>query len=222
MTELQAQRDARVARCIKHHAILAGAAGLVPLSYADVAGVGVVQARMIMKLAELHEVEINFGVVKQLITTMAGAGLTQRVFSWFASAIKSLPGPGTVVGEVVQCVISVTMTYAMGKAAGLYFESAMEMDSVQVRHAYEGALPEARQFAWNHREEVVAQSETLVVRQELEEIRDGLALAMGHEEEFFKRMASTMKDIAQRLEEEKDADAHLDSVLDESRRHERK
>jgi uncharacterized protein (DUF697 family) len=207
--------------CIRHHAILAGAAGLIPAPGFDIAGVGAVQATMIAKLAEIHGVGIDFAVVKGLLTTMGGAALTQKVFSWLASAIKSLPGPGTLVGEVVQGVVSVSMTYAMGQAARLYFESDMKMNGTELQQAVQQALPEAREFALEQRNKISENAETAVVHKELEEIRVGLSSALAQEEEFFLAISSNMKDIAKRLEVEVRADKRLDGLLDESRKREK-
>ena len=103
--------------CITKHALLAGAAGLIPSPLADFAGVTAVQFRMILELSEIYGVKVQSGHVKKLIVTMAGAKLSQTIYRLLGSAIKMLPGPGTVAGEIIQGVISVTVTYAMGKAA---------------------------------------------------------------------------------------------------------
>lgn len=205
------------AACIRKHALLAGVAGLVPLPYIDVAGVGVVQVEMVRQLAAIYGVPIDLDVVKRLVTTMLGAKLTQTVFQWIASAVKSIPGPGTAVGEVIQGAISVSITYAMGKAAAAYFAQEGRLSDEQLKAAYSEHLTEGREFARNHMSTLTADARRDEFAADLEAIRIGLARDLGKDAEFVEAVGRAFKQIRQRVDEEADVDAQLQAQIEQTR-----
>lgn len=213
MPDERSERHEAADACIGKHALLAGAAGLVPAPWVDVAGVGAVQVNMILELARTYGVSINVSIAKQLIGTMAGAQLTQKVFQWVASGLKAIPGPGTVVGEVLQGVISVTLTYAMGKAAKLFFESEQRLTVEQLQRAYSENLKEGRSFAEDHASSLAKVATSDEFTKDLEAIRAGLAKNLGKDAEFVAAVGRVFSQFRQRLDEEADVDADLKDLV---------
>lgn len=199
--------------CIRKHAVLAGAVGLVPIPIADIAGVGAVQVRMIQQLAEIHGVALELDVVKELIGTMAGAKLTQVAFQWIASHLKYIPGPGTVAGEIMQGIVSVTITYAMGKATKLYFENEQKMTAGQLTDAYRQNLKEGRDFAQANVSALTTAADNDEFKRDLAGIQAGLAKNLGRDAEFVEKLGSLFGQIRRRVEEEQSVDAELRDLL---------
>ncbi|MBM4386167.1 MAG: DUF697 domain-containing protein [Deltaproteobacteria bacterium] len=208
-------KDNQADECIRYHALLAGFAGLVPVPIADVAGIGAVQVRMIQKLAEIYEVDIDLTVIKQLIATMLGAKLTQTMFSWIASFIKGLPGPGTIIGEAIQGVISMPTTFAIGKAAKAYFRSSMSLGVAGLQEAYNEGLKEGKDFARSNAASLISEKERLTV--ELEEIKVGLAKNLGKDAEFIEALRNNFIQIRNRMEQEAEVDKELRDILDQAK-----
>lgn len=213
--ELDRQQAAEA--CIRKNALLASVAGLIPVPVADVAGVSAVQVKMINELAQIHEVTVDQGVVKSLVMTMLGATLTQSLFQWAASLVKSLPGPGTVVGETVQALISVSTTYGIGVAASFYFEQECQVSDEVLKDRFVKGVEEGKAFAKNQGALI-----TREFKQELEDLRADLASNLSRDEDFVQRFKQAFMTFAGMAHETQELRKDLQQMLKESQRREGK
>lgn len=125
------------------YALLAGSASLVPIPFADVPLILLVQAKMFQTLASIYNQELTsqrFAEVTGLLgtgylTSLGGRELIKFV-PWYGSAISS--------------VYTAATTYALGKAVGFYF-----------RHVARGDLPDKELFAKIYAEELAQGREIL-------------------------------------------------------------
>ena len=120
---------------IRNHIIWSMGAGLIPLPIADVAAVSAVQLDMVKQLSRLYDVNFDEMQGKTLITTLVGSSMA-RVG---ASAIKLIPGIGSLVGSVAMPVLSGASTFALGQVFKQHFETGgtfLDFDVDRLRKYY--------------------------------------------------------------------------------------
>jgi len=138
--DLQAKAD----KIIKSHVMWSMGAGLVPIPIADLAGVTAVQMDALKQLAELHGVEYTEATGKRFVAALAG-GLAARIG---ASAVKAIPGIGSIVGGLSMSALSGASTYALCHVADKHFRTHgdfLEMDWDDAKAAYQSALEKGKE-----------------------------------------------------------------------------
>jgi len=107
---------------IKSHAMIAMAAGLVPVPAVDIGVMIGNQVKMVHGLSKLYNVPFNENMVKSTIASLvAGSIPTGSMLA--LSATKLLPGVGTLVGSGGVSVLGGAVTYAVGRVFAAHFES---------------------------------------------------------------------------------------------------
>jgi uncharacterized protein (DUF697 family) len=99
-------------RLISNHIAAAAAAAAIPVPLVDLLAVTAVQLSMVRALARRHGAEIGIDTAGAVGVGLFGA-LLPRVA---ASALKVLPGIGTVGGAVAQCAFSGATTWAIAES----------------------------------------------------------------------------------------------------------
>ena len=131
---------------ISSHVLWSMGGGLIPLPLVDVATVTFVQLDMLEQLARLYEVEYSVSIGRSFVTALAGTSVAKLA----ASAVKLIPGVGTVIGTVSMSILSGATTYALGQvaisqmAAGGNF---MDIDMEWARQAYKEAFEKGKEVA---------------------------------------------------------------------------
>ena len=140
-----AARRARAERVIKKHVLWSTGAGLIPIPVADLAAVTAVQVSMLEELTVIYGVQYSESVLKSFVTALTG-GMAARLG---ASALKAIPGLGSVIGGVSMSVMSGASTYAIGQVARRKFDDAEDLDRVDLGKAkqdYKQAYEEGKEF----------------------------------------------------------------------------
>ncbi|HXZ83996.1 MAG TPA: DUF697 domain-containing protein [Myxococcota bacterium] len=106
---VEADRDERL---ISNHIAAAAAAAAIPIPLVDLLAVTAVQLALVRSLARRHGAEIGIDAAGAVGVGLFGA-LLPRVA---ASALKILPGIGTVGGAVAQCAFSGATTWAIAES----------------------------------------------------------------------------------------------------------
>ncbi len=131
---------------IRNHIVWAMGAGLIPLPIADVAAVSAVQLDMIKQMSRVYGVDFNEMQGKSLITTLVGSSMA-RVG---ASAIKLIPGIGSIVGSVAMPVLSGASTFALGQVFKQHFETGgtfLDFDVDRLRKYYSEQFEKGKKVA---------------------------------------------------------------------------
>ena len=98
-------------------------ASFIPLPFADLAAVTLVQIKMVSDLAKLYEVPFSRNVVKTIIGGLLGSLVPAGLARGASSLIKAIPGVGTVLGVLAAPVFTTASTYAVGKVFIQHFEA---------------------------------------------------------------------------------------------------
>lgn len=114
-----ADRAARLARAetlMKDHMLMSAAVGLIPAPGVDIlAGMGI-QLALLKRLTDLYEVPFSESAARGIITALlGGVGTGALAFGLFVSAVKLVPGAGTLFGVASMPLALGAITYAIGK-----------------------------------------------------------------------------------------------------------
>jgi uncharacterized protein (DUF697 family) len=161
--------DEKSDKVVRDHVKWAMGAGLVPIPFADLAGVTAIQMNALKKLAALHGVDYTEATGKRFVTALAG-GVAARMG---ASMIKALPGVGSVIGGLSMAALSGASTYAICQVADDHFRAHgdfLEFDWDHAKAAYQKALDKGKEMVKSLEKEVPAEAD--VVEAEAAEAAD--------------------------------------------------
>lgn len=121
---------AEAGRIISHATKWSAAAAVVPLPYLDLVAIGTVQVRMVRQLAQAYGIDADNETLKVTISALLGT-LAPAVISGgiFGSALKLVPGGGTIFGSVGLAAFGSAATYAIGKIFVAHFEKGGTLSS---------------------------------------------------------------------------------------------
>jgi uncharacterized protein (DUF697 family) len=123
-------------KSIRQHVIWAVGAGLVPIPLADFVAVTAIQLDLIRQLCTQYGVTYQEGQGKVWVSALTG-GAIARIG---ASAIKAIPGIGTLLGGLSMSIASGASTYAVGQVVLHHLASGgtlsnLNMDAAKARYA---------------------------------------------------------------------------------------
>lgn len=147
----RAARLARADTLVKDHMLMSAAVGLIPVPAIDVlAGIGV-QLALIKRLTTLYGVTFSENAARGIIMTLlGGVGSGVLAGGLFASAVKLLPGAGTIFGIASMPVAISATTYAVGKVFIAHLEtggSLADFDAAANRGYFKELVQRGRQAA---------------------------------------------------------------------------
>ena len=132
-------QDAIADQIIEDHTIYAAAAGAIPVPLADVAAVAAIQIDLVRALAKVYEVPFDVATGKAISASLTGASAAR----FGASAVKGIPGVGSIGGGITQVGLSGASTYAVGHLFRRHFAhqgTLAELDVEASRSIYQGLL----------------------------------------------------------------------------------
>lgn len=182
-----AARRARAERVIKKHVIWSTGAGLIPIPVADLAAVTAVQVSMLEELAVIYGVQYSESVLKSFVTAVTG-GMAARLG---ASALKAIPGLGSVIGGVSMSVMSGASTYAVGQVARRQFDDSADLARVDLGKAkkdYKAAYEQGKQYVTKLEKD--DKEDTVSKLERLAELRDRGVLTEAEFQEQKKKLLS--------------------------------
>ena len=104
--------ERRADALIQNHIAGATAAAAIPIPLVDLVAVTAVQLSMVKKLARLYGGKVDVDAAGAVAVGLFGAVLPRVV----ASALKILPGIGTIGGAAAQCALSGATTRALAQS----------------------------------------------------------------------------------------------------------
>lgn len=116
---------------IRQHVIWSLGAGLVPVPIVDFVAVTAIQIDLIRQLCTMNGVNYDEGTGKVWVGALTG-GAVARIG---ASAIKAIPGIGSLIGGLSMSIASGASTYAVGQVVRRHLESGGTMSNFDVDSA---------------------------------------------------------------------------------------
>lgn len=140
-------------KAIRSHMIWSMGAGLIPFPLADLFTVGAVQLDLIRQLCKIYEVDFKEEEGKAIITSLSSSMLAKI---GARTAIKLIPGIGTIVGGVTMSVLSGASTYAVGQAFRTHFEKGgtiLDIDLSRLKKVYQEKFEKGKEEAQRYKEQ---------------------------------------------------------------------
>ncbi len=131
---------------IRQHVIWSVGAGLVPVPLVDFVAVTAIQVDLIRQLCTLHGVGYEESTGKTWVGALTG-GAVARIG---ASAIKAIPGIGSLIGGLSMSIASGASTWAVGQVVQKHLSSGGTMQNLNVdaaRRQYEAEYEKGKEVA---------------------------------------------------------------------------
>ncbi len=141
-------------KTIRSHMMWSMGAGLIPFPLADLFTVGAVQLDLIRQLCKIYEVDFKEEEGKAIVTSLTSS-LLAKIGA--RTAIKLIPGIGTVIGGVAMAVLSGASTYAIGHAFRTHFEKGgtiLDIDLNRIKKVYQQKFEKGKEEARRYQEEL--------------------------------------------------------------------
>ena len=172
-------------KIVKTHVIWSIGAGFVPIPILDIAAVTLIQLDMLKQLCRLYEVDYSESKGKATLSTVTGSTFARIG----ASAIKSLPGLGTILGSVSMPILSGASTYAIAQAVMMHFESEGDLFDLNIdtfKQVYKDHLQKGKEYAskLNKERQTAKASSSNSVFKELEKLLELKEKGVISEEEY--------------------------------------
>jgi uncharacterized protein (DUF697 family) len=133
-TEVQnvtSEKSEEARKIIRNYALGSIVPSLIPVPLVDLMVVTGVQLKMLHSLANLYGVPFKEELGRSAITALIGGTVALSTSRVVSSAIKSVPGIGSLVGALSMPVVNGGSTYAIGKVFMMHFESGGTMLSFE-------------------------------------------------------------------------------------------
>lgn len=132
---------------ISNHVTIALGAGFIPVPFVDFAAVTAVQVDLLYRLCKAYEISFSKEAARSVITSLVGASVPSVSATFLSSALKLVPGVGTIAGMFLTPVVAGVTTYAVGKVFVEHLESGgtlLSFDSNKMRAHFERAMAEGK------------------------------------------------------------------------------
>ena len=126
-------------------------AGLVPVPILDLVAVSGVQLKMLFEISKIYGIPFQESRVKAVIASLVGFIVPNSLACGVAgSAMKGIPGLGTVAGASAMVLFSAAATWALGKVFIQHFESGgtfLDFDPDTVKEYFQAQFREGQKIA---------------------------------------------------------------------------
>lgn len=151
--DIKQERSKHADSVIRNHMLISMGVGFIPLPLMDVIAAGAVQLDMIRQLCKVYDVEFKENQGKAIVSALSTSILTKM---GVRSALKLIPGIGTIIGGVTLAVFNGASTYALGEVFKKHFEyggTILDFDVDRVKKAYKEKFEKGKKVAEELRKE---------------------------------------------------------------------
>ncbi|WP_111977563.1 YcjF family protein [Algibacillus agarilyticus] len=127
-------------KVVRNYAIGSVIPSLIPVPAVDLVAVTGIQLKMLHSLAAIYDVPFKEELVRSSISSVIGGTVALSVSRVASSAIKAIPGVGTMIGSLAMPTVSGATTYGLGRVFIQHFESGgtfLTFDADKVRDYFE-------------------------------------------------------------------------------------
>jgi len=134
-------------QAIMNHMMWSMGAGAIPIPVFDFVAVTAIHYDLLKKLFHIYGVSYNEDFGKKLVSAVMGTAAARSL----SSAVKAIPGVGTLIGGVSSVVLSGATTYALGRLAVMYLRSGevkrLSIDAEQLKSMADELVEEGKSMA---------------------------------------------------------------------------
>jgi len=135
---------------IKKYSFGSSLTGFIPFPLLDAIGMMSVQRTMLFRLSQLYNVEFSKSLAKVRLTTLTSGVVLRSTSPIVGSALKFIPGVGTLIGGASMAAFGGATTYAAGKIFQKHFENGGTLenfDSEKARDKFTQELEKAKNLS---------------------------------------------------------------------------
>jgi uncharacterized protein (DUF697 family) len=132
---------------VRNYALGSIVPSLMPVPMLDLGLVTAIQLKMLHSLANTYGVPFREELSRSAITALIGGTVALSMARVMSSAVKVIPGVGSIVGMASMPVVNGGTTYAIGKVFVQHFESGgtfLTFDPSKVREYFEKELAQGK------------------------------------------------------------------------------
>jgi len=148
---------------LKRHVYWAVGAGLIPVPIFDIAAVSAIQLDMLKQICTYYKIDYSEETGKAWISALVSSSMSSIISRIGASAVKTIPVVGTVVGAASMAVLSGASTYALAKVFINHFEDGgtlNNLDKEKIKSFYNEKIKEGKKVAKNLKDKYLNLLET--------------------------------------------------------------
>ena len=141
---------------IKNHVLYSMGAGMIPIFIIDIIAITAIQLDMIKQLCVLYHVDYSETHGKALASSLTGTTLSRLAGYTISSALKVIPGIGTLMGGVTLSVTAGATTYSLGMVFAMHFQSGgnlLNLDPEVFRDFYNEQMDKGKAIVKKWKEE---------------------------------------------------------------------
>jgi len=148
-------RSQQAAQIIKNYAFRSSVAGFVPIPLVDTLGLIGIQRLMLFRLSKLYGVPFKKNLATISLSTLTSSLTVRAASPLLGSALKMIPGVGTLAGGASMAALNSASTYVVGKVFQQHYEQGgtlKDFDPEQAKSTFEETLKQekAREAATKH------------------------------------------------------------------------
>lgn len=131
---------------VQKHVLWSMGMGAIPIPFLDTIAVSAMQYEMLKQVSNLYGFEMSENMGKSLISLLAGGTLVRMG----ASAVKTIPIIGSLLGGGAMVVLSGASTYAIGSVFVQHFESGgdlFDIDTEKFKSFYKEKFEKGKEYA---------------------------------------------------------------------------
>lgn len=151
-------KNAEVASIIRKYTYYTTAAGLVPIPIADLVLISGLQVKMIHDMSKEYGIPFKKSTVKSIIGALLGYIVPQSMTrTVLGSALKTIPGIGTILGVVSMPIFTGGATWTLGQIFNSHFEKGGTLDdfvAADYKEEVKSKFEEGKKVAKEVKEEV--------------------------------------------------------------------
>ena len=190
--DLQTQGE----KIVMDHVGFSMVAGAIPFPIVDIVAVTAIQVDMLKQLARTYGIDFNLERGKSLASSIMGATVGSLLGRAGASALKAVPGVGTILGIGSQVIFAGASTFALGKVFHSHFEengTLLSIDLEEMKKQFESFFNKGKEIAKNLKGKQ-RKDEVLETIEKLKDLKDKGVIT---EKEF----ESTKKELLEKIAE---------------------
>ena len=137
-------------KTVKNYVWWSMGAGLVPVPILDLVAVSGVQLKMLSVISKTYDIPFQESRVKAVIGSLLGFIVPETLACGVGSAMKAMPGLGTVAGVSTMVLFSGAAAWALGKVFIQHFESGgtfLDFDPDSVKEYFQAQFKEGQKLA---------------------------------------------------------------------------
>ncbi len=145
-------KEKEIDQVITDHVLFSMAAGAIPLPVLDILAVSAIQLDMLKQLARKYEIVFDDEAGKSIVTSLLGSTIGTTIGRAGASAVKAIPGIGTILGIGSQVALAGVTTFAIGQLFNQHFgnhKPLADFNLEDVKDYFEELMRKGKEFVDN-------------------------------------------------------------------------